>query len=128
MFKVSIYNDPHGSGIGGSENVVALLAEALANDHEVHLFHHISSLTAKQLAANSGTNLNNVQLHYVEPDSGATQFSRRKPWQRYAASRRLHATLSESYDLFIAVVHSAPPFCHAAKGALIVRFPASPAP
>ena len=28
MLKISIYNDPVGNGIGGSEPVVALLAEA----------------------------------------------------------------------------------------------------
>jgi glycosyltransferase involved in cell wall biosynthesis len=126
--KISIYNDPVGNGIGGSENVVALLAEVLGRDHEVDLFHHIPSLTAEELAANSGTNLSSVRLRYVEPDCSPKQFSRRNPLQHYEASRRLHATLSEPYDVFIAVVHDAPPFCHAAMGALIILFPISTAP
>lgn len=128
MLKISIYNDPVGSGIGGSETVVALLAEVLAKDHEVDLFHHIASLTAEELATNSGTNLSRVRLRYIEPDRTPKQFSRRNPLQHYEASRRLHAMLSESYDVFIAVVHDAPPFCHAARGALIILFPISTAP
>lgn len=128
MLRISIYNDPQGSGIGGSESVVALLAETLAKDHEVDLFHHIPTLTATELGANSGTNLSNVRLRYVERENGEVQFSRRNPWQYYQGSRRSRALLSEPYDAFIAVVHNIPPFCHATKGALIVLFPDWPAP
>jgi len=128
MVSIGIYVEPVGTGIGGSETVVAVLAEALAKNHQVDLLHHIPSLSAEHLAESSGTDLKNVTLRYVEWDRNPTQFSRRNPFQHYLASRRWHATLSEPYDLFIAVVHSVPPFCHAAKGALIVLFPASPAP
>jgi glycosyltransferase involved in cell wall biosynthesis len=126
--KISIYNEPHGSGIGGSEFLSALLAEALARDHQVDLFHRIPSLTAERLSENSGTDLSNVRLRYLEPDGGPPQLSRRNPLRYYAASRRLHANLSETYDIFIAVVHGVPPFCHAARGALIVLFPTPTAP
>ena len=34
--KISIYNEPAGSGIGGSELVAALIAEALAKEHQVN--------------------------------------------------------------------------------------------
>ncbi|MDQ3175807.1 MAG: glycosyltransferase family 4 protein [Acidobacteriota bacterium] len=128
MVSIGIYVEPVGTGIGGSETVVAVLAEALAKNHQVDLLHHIPSLSTEHLAESSGTDLKNVTLRYVEWDPNATQFSRRNPFQHYLASRRWHATLSEPYDVFIAVVHSVPPFCHAAKGALIVLFPASPAP
>ena len=125
--RISIFNEPAGSGIGGSEFVAALLAEALAKDHQVDLFHRIRSLTAEKLAANTGTNLNGVQLRYVT-DESPLQLSRRNPISHYRTSRNALARLSQSYDVFVAIVHNVPPFCHAAKGALIVLFPAAPAP
>src|SRR6266498_620492 len=128
MVNIGIYLEPVGSGIGGSESVVAVLAEALARDHQVDLLHHIPSLFAEHFGESSGTDLKNVTLRYVERKRNLTQFNRRKALQRYLASRKLHATLSESYDVFIAVVHEAPPFCYAPKGALIILFPISTAP
>lgn len=120
--KVGIYNEPAGSGIGGSENMVAVLAEGLARNHQVDLLHHVPALTAEQLAKNSGTNLSDVRLRYVEPDYNSGRYFR-NPRRRYEASREWHAALSKSYDVFIAVVHEMPPFCHAARGVLIVLFP-----
>jgi glycosyltransferase involved in cell wall biosynthesis len=125
--RISIYNDPAGSGIGGSEFVAALLAEALAKDHQVDLFHRVPSLTVEKLAANSGTNLNGVALHYVAAKN-LSQLSRRNPLSNYRESRNAFAKLSDGYDIFVAIVHNIPPFCHAARGALIVLFPASPKP
>jgi L-malate glycosyltransferase len=126
--KVSIYNEPAGSGIGGSEFVAAMLSEALVKNHQVDLFHRIPSLTVEKLAENSGTQLNGVRLRYVAEDNEPPQLSRRNPFSHYRQSRNINATLSESYDVFIAIVHGVPPFCHAAKGALIVLFPAPTAP
>jgi glycosyltransferase involved in cell wall biosynthesis len=125
--RISIYNDPAGSGIGGSEFVAALLAEAFAQDHEVDLFHRVPSLTVEKLAANSGTNLNGVELHYVGAENPAN-LSRRNPLSNYRESRNALAKLSDGYDIFVAIVHNIPPFCHAKRGALIVLFPASSAP
>src|SRR5689334_21874805 len=124
--KISIYNEPAGSGIGGAEFVGALLSEAFARDHQVDLFHRIPSLTPEKLAANSNTNLRNVQLHYVDlPDA---QISSRNPLSYYKQSQRMLAELSESYDIFVAIMHGVPPFSHAKKGALIVLFPTPNAP
>jgi glycosyltransferase involved in cell wall biosynthesis len=126
--RVSIYNEPLGSGIGGSEFLAALLAEALAKDHQVDFFHRIPSLTTEKLAANSGTNLTNVQLHYVDVVDTNPQFSRRNPISHYRNSQNFLAELSKSYDVFVAVMHGVPPFSHARKGALIVLFPTPTAP
>jgi glycosyltransferase involved in cell wall biosynthesis len=124
--RISIYNEPLGSGIGGSQFLAALLSEALAKDHQVDLFHRIPSLTPEQLAANSGANLNGVHLHYVDlPDAN---FSRRNPLSHYRDSQDFLADLSKPYDVFVAIVHGVPPFCHAKKGALIVLFPTPTAP
>ena len=125
--RISIYNEPAGSGIGGSEFVAALLAEALVRDHQVHLYHRIPSLTVDKLAANSGTRLDKVRLHYVEkPDLNPR--SRRNPLTHYQELQKIQAELSEGYDIFVAIVHDVPPFSHAKRGALIVLFPAPTAP
>jgi len=126
--RVSIYNEPRGSGIGGSEFVAALLAEALAKNNHVDLFHRIPSLTAEKLAANSGTDLTNVQLRYVDLPDIESQLSRRNPITHYKQSQRFLAELSEGYDIFVAIMHGVPPFSHAKKSALICLFPTPTAP
>jgi glycosyltransferase involved in cell wall biosynthesis len=125
--RISIYNEPAGSGIGGSEFVAATLAEALSKNHEVCLFHRVPSLTAEKLAANSGTELDKVRLHYVEKPNGQPR-SRRNPLTHYRELQEFQAELSEGFDIFVAIMHDVPPFCHAKKGALIVLFPAPSAP
>ena len=125
--RISIYNEPAGSGIGGSEFVAATLAEALAKNHQVRLFHRIPSLTVEKLAANSGTKLDKVRLHYVEKPDTQPQ-SRRNPLTHYRELQKFQAELSEGFDIFVAIVHDVPPFSHAKKGALIVLFPAPTAP
>ena len=50
MVSIGIYVEPVGTGIGGSETVVAVLAEALAKNHQVDLLHHIRSLSTEHLA------------------------------------------------------------------------------
>jgi glycosyltransferase involved in cell wall biosynthesis len=125
--RISIYNEPAGSGIGGSEFVAALLAEALAKDHKIDLYHRIPSLTVDKLAINSGTRLDNVRLHYVETPNLQPQ-SRRNPLAHFRELQSIQAELSKGYDIFVAIVHDVPPFSHAKKGALIVLFPATTAP
>ena len=126
--KVSIYNEPRGSGIGGSEFVAALLAEAFGKDHQVDLYHRIPSLTVEKLAANSGTDLKNVQLHCIDLPDIESQLSRRNPLSHYKQSQRFLAELSEGYDIFVAIMHGVPPFSHAKKSALICLFPTPTAP
>jgi len=125
--RVSIYNEPLGSGIGGSEFLAALLCEALAKEHQVHLFHRIPSLTVEKLAANSGTDLDNVQLSYIQVDSTDAQIPH-NPITHFRESQNFLAELSKSYDVFVPIVHGVPPFSHAHKGALIVLFPTPSAP
>lgn len=120
--KIGIYNEPSGTGIGGSESVAALLAEALAAGHSVELVHHIDGLSARVLADAFGADLEGVRLRYVRPDHDPTPYFR-NPLRRYRAAREWFAGLSEPYDLFIAIVHGTPPFCHAGRGALYVLFP-----
>jgi hypothetical protein len=123
--RISIYNEPAGSGIGGSEFHSAFLAEALARDHQVDLYHRIQSLTVENVAANSGIRLDNVRLHYVDKPSLQPQ-AHRNPVTYYRELQKIQAELSEGYDIFVALVHDVPPFSHAKKGALIVLFRRQP--
>ena len=132
--KISIYQDPTSSGntgiasIGGAQTVAALLAEALVQDHQVDLFHRLPNLTGRELGVVTGANLEGVTLRYVERLGEDRQPLERNPFKHYDRLRRSYAELSEGYDLFIAIVHDVPPFCHAGRGALIVLFPTPTAP
>ena len=103
----------------------ASLAEALAKDHQVDLFHRVPSLTVEELATHSGTNLNNVRLHYV--DSQISE-PRQNPLSHYRDSRNYLAEISTGYDVFVAILHAVPPFSYAKKNALMVLFPTPTAP
>lgn len=120
--KVGIYNEPAEGAIGGAEISVAVLAEALAGNHQVDIIHHKPSVTREILATISGTNLGNVHMRHVasQPYSFGTGHN---PVRRYEKARRWQAQLSEPYDLFINFTHGFPPFCHARRGALVVLFP-----
>jgi len=120
--RVGIYNEPSGGGIGGSEISVAVLAEALARQHQVEIIHHKSSMDPKRLGEISNTDLHAVRMRYVtgQPYSFGTGHN---PVRRYNNARLWHADLSEPYDLFINFTHGFPPFCHARMGALVVLFP-----
>jgi glycosyltransferase involved in cell wall biosynthesis len=127
--KIGIYTESGGKGgaaIGGTQNVVASLAEALSTRHSVELVHHVPTFSAEALAESSATNLANVQFRFVEQDPDPIPYFR-NPFQRYAAARSWHAAVSAPYDLFIAARHSLPPFCHARRGAMIILFPADTA-
>ena len=125
--KIGIYNEPSRGGIGGSEISVALLAESVANAHEVEIIHHKKSFTAENLALICGVNLRAVSFRYVEPAdySFGTSWN---PWRRYKNSRSWQAHLSKPYDLFVSFTHGFPPFCHAPRGVLTVLFPVNEAP
>jgi glycosyltransferase involved in cell wall biosynthesis len=125
--KVGIYNEPVGHGVGGSETLVALVAESLARDHAVEIVHHVGGLTAGKIAAASGADLSRVTARFVERDYEPTPY-RANPRERFRAARAWHAALSSPYDLFVATLHDIPPFCHAPRGALIVLFPTATAP
>lgn len=120
--RIGIYNEPAGGGPGGAEGLVAVLAQLLAQFHEVDLVHHRPDLTAEQLYELSGVDLADVRLRYVQPEGYSTSPSL-NPWRRYNSARAWHANLSQPYDLFIASLHGLPPFCHAPRGALLVLFP-----
>lgn len=127
ILKIGIYNEPAGAGIGGSENMVATLAESLlAQDHQVEILHRIPDLSVEVMAEAFGLNLDGVRLRCLqsETDNGSSFWRRwQARWRRHRSSVNGYAEVSKPYDIFIAVVHDIPPRCHAAKGLLIVLFP-----
>jgi glycosyltransferase involved in cell wall biosynthesis len=120
--KIGIYNESSSGGIGGSEISVAVLAEALKDGHHVEIIHNKESLSLDVLAAISGTNLDDVRMRHVEYEPYSFGNSH-NPFKRYHKARAWQAALSEPYDLFINFTHNIPPFCYAAKGALLILFP-----
>ena len=95
--KIGIYNEPWGGAIGGCEVSVAILAEALSENHAVNIVHHRQSLTAPTLAEFSRTDLTNVQLTYLVPAPYSFGSSHNIA-RRYSEARRWRAELSEPYD------------------------------
>jgi glycosyltransferase involved in cell wall biosynthesis len=110
-----------GKGVGGAELMVACLAKAWADDHEVDLVHHRPPLTRERMSAFSGEHYDRVTFRYVPRETDPPAF--RNPYRRYRAAREWYASLSRPYDLFVNCTHWLPCFCHARRGALLVLFP-----
>src|SRR5437764_10972417 len=102
--RVGIYNEPSGTALGGAEQSVAVLAQALAGRHTVDIVHHHGWLTSDAFERFSGTDLRNVRLRLVPVDSHRFGDSW-IPWRRYHEARTWHADLSTQYDLFINFTH-----------------------
>ena len=120
--KIGIYNEPCGGAIGGSEVSVAVLAEALADEHEVEILHRYPDLTHDVLADYAGVNLSRVQLRRL-PRVAAASARSGNLWSRHRADIAEGARLTAGYDVFIAFAHRLPPFCAARAGVLMVLFP-----
>ncbi len=120
--KIGIYAQPSASGLGGTDVVVAVLAESLAATDSVEILHHGRNTTIDDLAAFSGTDLQGVRLRRVRPLSHVAGDSH-NPLRRFREARNAGRELSAPYDLFITFTHEPPPFCHAPRGILAVLFP-----
>ncbi|MEJ7809951.1 MAG: glycosyltransferase [Gemmatimonadaceae bacterium] len=122
--KIGIYLEPSapGAALGGGSYTAAILVATLGRLHHMEIVHHNPSLTLDRLSAFAGADLGDLRLRHIEkaPRPDATH---RNLWRRYQEQRCWSAALSEPYDLFINLTHGIPPFCHAARGALIVLFP-----
>lgn len=119
--RIGIYNEPCGGGLGGSEVSVAVLAEALAKNHEVEILHRRPAMTLESLSQFADVDLRNVRLKI--PDPPAPKPQARNLWNRHLTERRMQAEMSKAYDLFIAFTHGVPPYCAAPSGVLMVLFP-----
>ncbi|MGE3179264.1 MAG: glycosyltransferase family 4 protein [Vicinamibacterales bacterium] len=120
--KVTLYIEHGvGNGVGGAELMMAHLASAWSQDHDVTLVHHRPPLTHERFAAFTADDLSRVRIRSLprEPDPPAPA----NPWRRYQAARDWHRAVSEGADLFVACTHWLPPFCRATHGVLLVLFP-----
>jgi len=121
--KVTIYNEPYGAGLGGSELMAAVTAEALSSAHEVELLHHNENLERDPLATFSETNLEKVVLRYVpSPDRGWIAPGTTL-WNARRSILEWKADLSQECDLFFTYTHDFPPVCYAKHGVFCVHFP-----
>lgn len=120
--NIGIYSESTrgGTSLGGSEFVVAVLAEALGGEHRVEILHHRDTLSAKDFAEHFGVSVERMHLRRVEIEPPPTS---RNPWQRHRQERGWYASLSRPYELFIHIAHWMPPFCYAPKGMVMVLFP-----
>lgn len=119
--KIGIYLPYVGRAFGGAEQSGATLAGALSRDHEVEIVHH-DSLVLAELARFLGVELSGVWTRSIaapEPPDVTSHI----PWTRLKSVADRDAELSVPYDVFVAFVISAPPFCHAPRGLLRVVFP-----
>ena len=122
--RIGIHNEPAGAGIGGTEYLVAMIAETLSELNDVEIIHHRRNVDLGGWSAFSGTSLRDVRLRYVEPEPPQLGDARSR-WRLFQKSGEWQAELSRPYDLFVTVTHGVPPFCHARAGVLIVLFPLS---
>ncbi len=120
--RIGIHNEPTAAGMGGTEYLVAMMAETLLERNDVEIIHHRPNVDLDMWSAFSGTLLRGVRLRYLEPERPQSSTARSR-WRIFQKSGEWQAELSGPYDLFITVTHSVPPFCHARAGVLIVLFP-----
>lgn len=121
--RIGLYQDVRGSGIGGGDYCLAVMAQAfLADGHEVDLVHYQGLHYVDRLC-----NFFNMDI------SGATDRSLTivgrwdaidsSVFQRRSAMRGWMKDASAPYDAFICTTHSPPPYNHAPIGILYVLFP-----
>jgi glycosyltransferase involved in cell wall biosynthesis len=121
--RIGIYGEQNDLLFGGTDFLVALMAEALAPHFQVEIVHHCEVLTKEQLADFAKADLTTVGWRFV-PINENGQFNHfRNPVRRYVTARKRNSHWSKPYDLFISVDFEVPPFCHARCGMLMVLFP-----
>jgi glycosyltransferase involved in cell wall biosynthesis len=123
--RVGIYFPWLSGSAGGAERTSAILAGALAGGHDVELVHHAPDPVRARLVEATGVDLTGVTERRV-PQVAAHPARRTGTPGYWRAVAALDAPLSAPYDLFVALVHQPPPFCHARVGLLRVLFPFVP--
>jgi glycosyltransferase involved in cell wall biosynthesis len=120
--KIGLYIEHGvGGGVGGAELLIAALASAWSQDHDVDLIHHRPDLTLARLAAFSTDDLSRVCVRCVARESVPPET--RNVFRRYQLARAWHRDVSVGYDVFVNCTHWLPSFCHARRGILLVLFP-----
>lgn len=121
--NITVYHEPHGGTLGGSEVVTAVMCSVLAENHTVTLAHHIPGLSPERLAEFAGANLADLQMRYLSPPTERWQRLDLPIYKLVSAQRRWLSALSTGTDLFVTSTHGVPPFNHAGLGLMYVHFP-----
>lgn len=121
--RVTIYQEPAGAGIGGSELVVAAMAATLRGRHTVRLVHHHAGLTRERLEGFAGVELDGVEFRHLPPVTAGWFPAGASVRRLRAGYRAWKAEAVQGCDLFITSTHNLPPFCPDAPGVLYVLFP-----
>lgn len=120
--RVTIYNEPAGGGLGGSEYCAAVLAAAFSEGHEVRLVHHRHDLDAETAKVCFGEDLSGVELCCL-PANDDWLCQDENWWSGGKARRQWKSVVSDGADCVIPICHGVPPFCGAELGILYVLFP-----
>ena len=121
--KIGIYQQAVQGETGGSELVVATMAQALRGAHSVAIVHHRPDLSIEHWESFFHLDLSGIDLRFSPPpDRRCFEFDCRL-WRLPGELQRWNAEVSKPYDVFICSTHEVPPFCHAPKGILYVHFP-----
>lgn len=120
--RINFYSESPDPGPGGAEQFIAVLAEALSRTHAVCIVHHKPPEAEAAWGGYAGCDLSRVKFRQVAMASDESNLCR-TPWARYRAARNWRRALTEDCDLFVALLHNKPPFCHARRGVLVVLFP-----
>ena len=123
--RITIHCEPSGGhALGGAELSVAVLAHALAADHDVRIVQHRAGVDSVRLGQFAALDLSRVDTRFVPPPHDAwIGGGGRNPIARYREAHAWQAALSRDADVFITFTHGVPPFCHARSGILVVLFP-----
>ena len=73
--RIGIHNEPTAAGMGGTEYLVAMMAETLLERNDVEIIHHRPNVDLDVWSAFSGTLLRGVRLRYLEPERPQSNMS-----------------------------------------------------
>jgi len=118
--KIGIYQSYWGR-VGGGQRYIAVVAQWLAQSHDVEIVHHHAGFTPSLVEEPMGVDLRNVVFRFV-PRRVRPNWTG-GPFRRLRQEREWCRDISEGYDLFIDSSDNVPFFCHAKYGVLLTHFP-----
>jgi len=119
--KIGIYQ-PYWGEIGGSQFYAAVLAQALSQNHSVHIVHPRRNFDRQEIEEKLQLDLSKVAFRPVPPMPRAYADTC-NPIRRIRTDRCWGESLSTPYDVFINSFERVPFACHAPKGVLVTHFP-----
>ncbi|MGD9644485.1 MAG: glycosyltransferase family 4 protein [Pirellulales bacterium] len=119
--KVGIYQYYWG-GVGGAQRYIAVVAQLLAQQHQVEIVHHRRDFDPQRVAEGLDVDFSRVRFRF-EPDRQHGRWTTNNPWKRLRCESQWCADLSAPYDVFIDSSDRVPYFCHARRGVLLTHFP-----